>query len=497
MARVFANYSLDMGNFDLGRVSGGAWQSGFLDNANIPFNGTNYRDVFVVDWTIGAEYRASVFGGDYIRANDYQVYGGTVNGYLELVYTGGSYQPVWGVEDVSIAARDLYQSAYTGSSNDEYVLIAAELLGNDRFDLSNYNDVAYALDGNDQMFGFGGNDALFGGLGNDSVSGGNGHDALYGENGSDRLDGGAGNDTLEGGFGNDRLIGGSGVDTARFGLSSTTISVTRGETSGTFNINSSLGLDVVSGIERFSFSDRTLTLEQLARMISIEEPDDGSESGLHSGTSDHDTIIGGNRNDTLVGLDGDDVLIGGEGDNDLRDMIYGGNGNDSIDGGYGNDELRGDAGNDIIAGGFGADTVIGGTGDDTLTGSAFADQVFGGDGDDFINGGFGHDLVNGGADADRFFHIGIADHGSDWIQDYNAAEGDVLQFGIATATISQFQVNTTHTATAAGERSGDDNVEEAFVIYRPTGQIMWALVDGGGQSSINLRIGGDVFDLLA
>ncbi|MDO6523956.1 hypothetical protein Q4578_20375 [Shimia thalassica] len=218
---------------------------------------------------------------------------------------------------------------------------------------------------------------------------------------------------------------------------------------------------------------------------------------LLAGTTGDDTLNGGDGADTLVGGEGNDTLIGGTSEEDLRDVIYGGDGNDSIEGGYGNDELRGDAGNDTIAGGFGADTVIGGTGNDVLTGSAFGDQIFGGDGDDFINGGWGYDLVNGGAGADRFFHIGIADHGSDWIQDYDAAEGDILQFGITTATASQFQVNTAHTATAAGERSGDDNVEEAFVIYRPTGQIMWALVDGAGQSSINLQIGGDVFDLLA
>ncbi|MEP3631480.1 MAG: hypothetical protein ABJQ23_05810 [Shimia thalassica] len=55
-----------------------------------------------------------------------------------------------------------------------------------------------------------------------------------------------------------------------------------------------------------------------------------------------------------------------------------------------------------------------------------------------------------------------------------------------------FQVNATHTATSAGERSGDDSVAEAFVIYRPTDQIMWALVDGDGQASIKVKIGGDV-----
>ncbi|CUJ90999.1 Hemolysin, chromosomal [Shimia thalassica] len=180
----------------------------------------------------------------------------------------------------------------------------------------------------------------------------------------------------------------------------------------------------------------------------------------------------------------------------MADLILGGAGHDTIWAASGNDNVFGQDGDDQISGGLGADTLAGQNGDDVITGGGYADQIFGNAGDDFINGGWGYDLVNGGADADRFFHIGIADHGSDWIQDYDAAEGDILQFGIASATRSQFQINTTHTATAAGERSGEDSVEEAFVIYRPTGQIMWALVDGGGQSSINLQVGGDVFDLL-
>ena len=96
---------------------------------------------------------------------------------------------------------------------------------------------------------------------------------------------------------------------------------------------------------------------------------------------------------------------------------------------------------------------------------ASADTLFGGDGDDFIFGG--------------------------------DTEGDVSQFGLAGATADQFQVNFTHTANAEGERSGDDAVEEAFVIFRPTGQIMWALVDGGGQAEINIQLDGQVFDLLA
>ncbi|MCX7568018.1 calcium-binding protein [Sulfitobacter sp. F26169L] len=209
-------------------------------------------------------------------------------------------------------------------------------------------------------------------------------------------------------------------------------------------------------------------------------------------TDDGEILRGLDGNDTLIGNGGDDVLYGGETDQDRRDVIFGGDGDDTIDGGHGNDQLRGDAGDDVISGGFGGDTVIGGDGNDTVTGGALGDMLFGSDGNDFINGGFGYDQINGGAGADEFFHLGIFDHGSDWIQDYNAAQGDELVFGRATATANQFQINYASKANA-----GDADVAEAFVIYKPTGQIMWALIDGAGQDEINLRIGGDVFDLTA
>ncbi len=225
------------------------------------------------------------------------------------------------------------------------------------------------------------------------------------------------------------------------------------------------------------------------------------ENLVLDGTTGDDTLIGGEGNDTinggdgadnLIGNGGDDLIIGGASADDLRDNIFGGAGHDTIRGGYGNDDLRGDAGDDVVSGGFGGDTVIGGTGNDSITGSALGDLLFGSDGDDFINGGFGYDRVNGGAGADGFFHLGIADHGSDWIQDYASADGDTLVFGVGSATANQFQINTTVT-----EGAGDRGVGEAFVIYRPTGQIMWALIDGAGQDQINLQIGGDVFDLMA
>jgi len=209
------------------------------------------------------------------------------------------------------------------------------------------------------------------------------------------------------------------------------------------------------------------------------------------GTAFVDMIRAGDGPDTIDGGNGDDIIFGGAGARDLRDLIFGGAGNDRIDGGHGNDEVYGGDGNDTIEGGFGADTLVGQGGNDVITGGALSDQISGGPGDDFVNGGFGHDRVNGGSGADRFYHLGIFDHGSDWIQDYRAGEGDRLLFG-GNATRGQFQVNFTETANA-----GQAGIEEAFVIYRPTGQILWALVDGRAQGEINLQIGEQVFDLLA
>ncbi len=411
----------------------------------------------------------------------------------------------------------------------------------------------------DTFEGGAGDDALIGGTGDDVMMGGGGNDRFSSNLGDDLLIGGEGEDSYNFsvgsfsgnspgssgvfGFGNDTLrdtggyidvLSGGGVADLGFERQADDLLIR-------FNADSTLLLEdfyiapeawVLRGIDANGPSERLALLDMDdARALGIDGTDaplaatEGPDivvltspalydaKGGHDrvtgsagddvlrGGAGHDTLDGAAGNDTLnggEGLDrliggaGDDVLVGGYSEADRRDVIYGGDGNDLIDGGYGNDELRGDAGDDTIAGGFGGDTIIGGTGDDVLSGGALGDIIFGGDGDDYINGGFGHDRLNGGAGADEFFHLGIFDHGSDWVQDYNADDGDVLVFGNANATRDQFQINTTATPDA-----GADGIEEAFVIYRPTGQIMWALIDGGGQAEINLRIGGDIFDLTA
>jgi len=365
--------------------------------------------------------------------------------------------------------------------------------GNDLIFGDSGNDTVLGGDGNDTLHGDDGNDVIYGGNGNDVIVGDDGNDAIEGDAGDDTIYGGAGNDWLTGNGGNDLVFGGDGNDTIQMGGGEETLNGGAGDDLVVINVSDFapnafiLDTDLAAGT-----SGARGIAQGRDVLISIEAVEViGHLNARLVGTDGANTLTGGSGNDTIIAGGGNDLIFGGTEANDLRDVIYGGDGNDTAYGGAGNDEIRGDAGNDLLFGDTGADTLIGGTGNDTLNGGSLGDVLSGGDGDDFLNGGFGFDRLNGGAGADTFFHLGVFDHGSDWIQDYNAAEGDVLQFGNAQATRQQFQINIANTPNA-----GSADVAEAFVIYRPTGQIIWALVDGAGQDEINLRIGADVFDLL-
>jgi Ca2+-binding RTX toxin-like protein len=371
-----------------------------------------------------------------------------------------------------------------------------------------------------QLTGAALDDLLEGALGDDAIEGGEGNDTLLGGPGNDTLDGGADDDWLVGGGGDDLLIGGAGAnlldggagqDRARFDFAVEGAVVLALESGGlAISAVGALDQTIVIDIEALEFTNVTLTPEQALALSGgmvlnggpggdTLEGDGGNDllsggggNDILRGNGGADTLMGGDGADTLNGGDGDDSIIGGATEADRRDVVFAGAGNDFVDSGFGNDELNGMEGDDALQGWFGSDTVIGGLGNDVVNGGPGSDLIFGGPGSDFVNGGFGHDRINGGTGADRFFHLGIFDHGSDWVQDFTHTEGDVLIFGQAGATADQFHVNTASIA-------GDAAVEEAFVVFRPTGQIIWALVDGMENASINLRIAGsgDVFDLLA
>ncbi|MEP3632940.1 MAG: calcium-binding protein [Shimia thalassica] len=259
-----------------------------------------------------------------------------------------------------------------------------------------------------------------------------------------------------------------------------------------------IGHDAVDDVLRITGTNNDYTVAERTNTIHGLGGDDelfgqSREDRLHGGEG-NDTLWGANGRDTLTGGDGDDLIFGGSGDQwslfDLQDIVYAGAGNDTVNGEYGNDSLRGDSGDDLLIGGIrGSDTLIGGTGQDTLNGGSYADVLFGGDGADFLNGGFGFDRLNGGAGSDRFYHAGVRGHGTDWVQDYQASENDVLVFaGDADAADFHLAISTTPGA-------GSDTVAEVFVTHVPTLQILWALVDGAAQDTLVIRTDQGDFDL--
>lgn len=106
----------------------------------------------------------------------------------------------------------------------------------------------------------------------------------------------------------------------------------------------------------------------------------------------------------LTGNTSANVLTGNSGKN----VLIGGNGNDVLSGLANRDKLLGGNGNDRLLGGNAGDTLVGGAGRDTLI------------------GGGGYDRLTGGGGPDTFvFNDGFA---RDRITDFNAGQGDVLQF---------------------------------------------------------------------
>lgn len=294
MAKVSANYALDIINLDLNLLVRAQTSSFFYDNANIVYNGIPYQDVAFFQYYSGGSFAGS-FGGYGVSVNgNGQVTGGTLTGYIEQVWNSYQWVNTFAIESFSYPAVSLADAANTITNVDDLAAIAMILSGDDLINLSNFNDV---------MIGYGGNDRIYANSGHDIVFGDAGHDSIYGGYGDDWLEGGSGNDLLGGGFGNDFLSGGiDGRDTAQFNGSSSSYSVHVAGTSIT--VNSQLeGIDTLTGIELIQFSDVTLSLAQFAGR---QDPDavfrfydTGTASYFYSGSiAESDNLI--RTHDTMV-----------------------------------------------------------------------------------------------------------------------------------------------------------------------------------------------------
>ena len=221
-----------------------------------------------------------------------------------------------------------------------------------------------------------------------TLNGDAGNDILEGGGLGDTLNGGSGDDSLRGSGGDDRIDGGEGIDTAEFShnRANSTFSVS----GDVITITGPNGIDTVTNVERFQFSDGVFN--------AAGEP----VGGPINGTSGRDTLNGTSGADVINGLGGDDFIGGLAGD----DVLDGGDGADSIGGGAGNDTVHGGSGNDTISGDGGSDVLHGDDGDDfflfSVNEAGGAAQVYGGSGTDTIilrGGGASIDLTANGGSA--------------------------------------------------------------------------------------------------
>lgn len=104
---------------------------------------------------------------------------------------------------------------------------------------------------------------LIGSRHDDRLAGNEVANRIAGGDGADLIDGGAGNDVLEGGAGNDTLAGGAGLDVAVFGYARAdyALAADTGVVSAATVAAATDGTDLITGVERLRFADRSVALD--------------------------------------------------------------------------------------------------------------------------------------------------------------------------------------------------------------------------------------------
>ena len=145
-----------------------------------------------------------------------------------------------------------------------------------------------------------GDDDIIGSTDDNSLTGNAGNDTLSGRAGHDVLIGGAGADTLDDGSGDDTMIGGADSDTARFTgarADYTVVIVPGGLVITELRTGVTDGVDTVSGMDLFSFSDGTIAYAQL---LGIAGPLLTSIADTDAGLN---TVAENSSAGTVVGVD--------------------------------------------------------------------------------------------------------------------------------------------------------------------------------------------------
>ncbi len=234
-------------------------------------------------------------------------------------------------------------------------------------EIDDLGDIFIGNNGDDELQGGNRDDIFLSGGGDDTVLGGGGTDVVFAGSGNDIVTGQTGDDVAFLGKGDDRFIWNNG-DNSDFINGGKGFDVT--EVNGADSAGDEFDLRAVEGqaiFNRLNLVPFTLTNEEVEQFeINGQGGDDSLTLGDLTGTGVQSVLFsGGDGNDFLNasgtttpiiadGGAGDDILIGGDGD----DILIGGDGSDLLIGGGGSDILIGGTGVDIFGLGFGSIDVI-------------------------------------------------------------------------------------------------------------------------------------------
>ncbi len=220
---------------------------------------------------------------------------------------------------------------------------------------------------------------------------------IPGTAGADALVGALGDDTFTPMAGDDSVDGADGDDTVVFGIATTDVTAYTNDGT-TVTITSSEGVDTITNVENFKFSDTAtaITLANLDSTFSTVDDD------TFTSTSGNDAFDGGNGTDKVVfgyattGLtsltsDGTTLtVVGEEGTDTLTSIetLQFSNGIFAVDGltlgTSAGETLAGSANADVIDAGAGMDTINAGAGNDLVLNVAAGENVDGGAGSDTV-----------------------------------------------------------------------------------------------------------------
>ncbi len=281
----------------------------------------------------------------------------------------------------------------------------------------------------------------------ENAVGGAGNDTILGNAYNNTLKGGGGDDTLTGGMGNDTIVGGTGTDTAIFSGAFSTYTVSYNANTQTFTVaNQADGIDSVTGVENFQFSDVTKAAAQLeagsnstpsnpqvsvyAVTASANEGNSGTTDysftiSLNSAASTQQTVsynVAGNGASAANSLDfsgalsGSVVFAAGELSKTIHVLVAG---DTVIESNETFGVVLSNASAGLTLGTASATATIlnddnpvvfnlidGTRRGDNIVGTSGADYINGRGGDDTIRGGQGNDTIIGGDGSDRAIFSG-------------------------------------------------------------------------------------------